>query len=79
MQALETVSALGNQPFDRGRRRTLSAAVMAGHLRRAGGEAALCFARSIYDDAAWASEDWAAYWADVMRLIQFVPPGPGSA
>lgn len=48
---------------------TLSPAGMALHLRRSGGDAALCFAQAIYDDSAWANETWAAFWADVIRLV----------
>ena len=48
---------------------TLSPAAMARYLRRTNGEAALCFAQAIYEDAAWANEAWGAYWADVVRMI----------
>ena len=48
---------------------TLSPAGMALHLRRSGGDAALCFAQAIYDDSAWANESWAAFWAEIIRLI----------
>ena len=44
-------------------------AAMARYLRRTSGEAAYCFARAMHEDAAWANDDWGAYWADVMRLI----------
>ena len=47
----------------------LSPAAMARYLRRTNGEAALCFAEAIYEDAAWANEDWGAYWADVVRMV----------
>ena len=47
----------------------LSPAAMARYLRRTNGEAALCFAQAIYEDAAWANEDWGAYWADVVRMV----------
>lgn len=43
--------------------------VMARHLRRTSGQAALCFAQAMHEDAAWANEGWGAYWADVMRLV----------
>ncbi len=49
---------------------TLSAAAMAQHLRRAGGSAALCFANTMYADAAWASDEWGAFWADVVREVR---------
>ena len=47
----------------------LSPEGMARHLRRTGGDAALCFALAIYEDAAWANEAWRAFWADVVRLV----------
>ena len=47
----------------------LSPEGMARYLRRTAGTAALCFARAIYEDAAWANEAWGAYWADVVRLV----------
>ncbi len=47
----------------------LSPAAMASHLRRTNPDEALCFARAMYDDAAWANESWGQYWADVMRLV----------
>ena len=48
---------------------SLSPAAMARYLRRTNGDAALCFAQAIYEDAAWANEAWGAYWADVVRLV----------
>ena len=48
---------------------SLSPAAMAQHLRRAGGSAALCFALAMHEDAAWANEEWGAYWADVIRAV----------
>ena len=42
---------------------------MAQHLRRTSGDHALCFAQAIYKDAAWANDDWGAYWADVISLV----------
>ncbi len=48
----------------------LAPAAMARYLRRTNGAAAaLCFAQAIYEDSAWANDDWGAYWADVMRLV----------
>lgn len=47
----------------------LCPAAMARFLRRTSGEAARCFAQAMHDDAAWANEDWGAYWADVIRLV----------
>ena len=49
--------------------RSMSPAAMALYLRRTNGDAALCFAQAIYEDAAWANDDWGAYWADVVRLV----------
>ena len=46
-----------------------SPAAMARYLRRTNGDAAFCFAQAIHAGAAWANEDWASYWADVMRLV----------
>ena len=46
-----------------------SPAAMARYLRRTTGAAALCFAQAIYEDSAWANDDWGAYWADVVRLV----------
>ena len=47
----------------------LSPAAMAQHLRRASGPAALCFALAMHEEAAWANEQWGAYWADVIREV----------
>ncbi len=44
-------------------------AAMARYLRKTSGDAALCFARAMHEDAAWANEDWGSYWADVIRLV----------
>ena len=44
-------------------------AAMARYLRRTNGDAALCFARAMHEDAAWANEAWGSYWADVIRLV----------
>jgi len=47
----------------------LSPADMARRLRHAYSEDARCFAAAIHEDSAWANERWAAYWADVLRLV----------
>ncbi len=47
----------------------LSPAAMAHYLRRVDPLSALCFAEAMYEGAAWANEDWGAYWADVVRLV----------
>ena len=44
-------------------------AAMALYLRRTNGDAALCFARAMYAESAWANEEWGSYWADVIRLV----------
>lgn len=44
-------------------------AAMARYLRRTNGDAALCFARAMHEDAAWANEEWGSYWAAVVRLV----------
>lgn len=44
-------------------------AAMARYLRRTSGDAALCFARAMHEDSAWANEAWGSYWADVIRLV----------
>ena len=70
MQAVEVrPTPMPSPPGMLARDSALSPAAMARHLRRSGGEAALCFARSIYEDAAWANEEWGAYWAAVIRLV----------
>lgn len=48
---------------------SLSPAAMALYLRRTNGAAAYCFARVMWEDSAWANEDWGDYWASVMRLV----------
>ncbi len=47
----------------------LSAAAMARYLCQVDPASAQCFAEAMYEGAAWANEDWGAYWADVVRLI----------
>jgi len=47
----------------------LSPADMARRLRQAYSEDARCFAATIHEESAWANERWAAYWADVLRLV----------
>ena len=47
----------------------LSPADMARRLRQTYSEDARCFAAAIHEDSAWANERWAAYWADVVRLV----------
>ena len=44
-------------------------AAMAQYLRQTSGDAALCFARAMHEDSAWANEAWGSYWADVIRLV----------
>ena len=44
-------------------------AAMARYLRQTSGDAALCFARAMHEESAWANEDWGSYWADVIRLV----------
>jgi len=47
----------------------LSPADMAQRLRKAYSKDARCFAATIHEDSAWANDHWAAYWADVLRLV----------
>ena len=42
---------------------------MARYLRRTSGDAALCFARAMHEESAWANAAWGSYWADVIRLV----------
>ena len=69
MQAVVTRSAAGVPPAVIAAEQPLSPAAMARYLRRTNGAAALCFAQAIYEGSAWANDDWAAYWADVIRLV----------
>jgi hypothetical protein len=76
MQLVTHQPALSGFPVAAFTARTgLSPMAMAGHLRRTNPDVALCFARAMYDDAAWANEGWGAYWADVMRLISLPQSG----
>ena len=47
----------------------LSPAAMASHLRRVSGAAALCFARVMHEESAWANDSWGRYWAEVMQRV----------
>ncbi len=47
----------------------LSPADMAQRLRQVYSDDARCFAATIHEESAWANERWAAYWADVLRLV----------
>ena len=47
----------------------LSPSAMARQLRQTSGDAALCFARVMHEQSAWANQSWGDYWAEVISQV----------